>query len=132
MFIHAWVYQRAALRLQSVGLKWEDFTLTDNSCKPHPRNTQFPFNIFSGVQQLEAKLVNELEGDLKSFAKGFTTLESSAYFLGVSLGVSFLVVSFASLHAHPGECSAMCWSTALSRLLLACACACGRAAVVLT
>ena len=22
--------------LQSVGLKWEDFKVTDNSCKPHP------------------------------------------------------------------------------------------------
>ena len=62
------------VRMQSVGLKWEDFTLTDNTCKPHPANKRFSFNIFSGVQQLEATL----EDDLKSFSKGFTTLETSA------------------------------------------------------
>jgi hypothetical protein len=67
-------------RVQSVGLNWDDFTLTDNSCKPHPQRTRFPFNLFNGVQQLEASLVKELESDFKSFGRGFTIIEQGALF----------------------------------------------------
>jgi hypothetical protein len=60
--------------MQAVGLKWEDFTVTDNTCRPHPQKQGF--NLFSGVQQLEASIAKELENDLLSFGKGFTVLES--------------------------------------------------------
>lgn len=66
---------------QEVGLKWEDFTLTDNTCKAHtaPAGRAF-FNPLKGVQQLEASLQKEVEGDLKSFGRGFTVLESGTHF----------------------------------------------------
>ena len=64
--------------MQSVGLKWEDFTLTDNSCGPHPQLAPFPFNLVKQFQQWEAGFVRELEGDFKSFGRGFTILEKGA------------------------------------------------------
>jgi violaxanthin de-epoxidase len=63
-------------KLQTVGLKWSDFKVTDNSCKPHPP----PSNPLIAVERFaedELKLLEgTLEEDLKSFGKGFTVLES--------------------------------------------------------
>lgn len=61
---------------EAVGLKWADFTITDNSCPDHPAKKPFPFNLFQSAQQLEASLVREFEQDLQSFGRGFTVLET--------------------------------------------------------
>lgn len=62
----------------AVGLSWDDFTITDNSCPDHPKKKPFPLNIFQNAQQLEANLVREFEEDLQSFGRGFTVLETGA------------------------------------------------------
>eukprot|EP00892_Ulva_mutabilis_P007563 jgi/Ulvmu1/5179/UM021_0196.1 len=62
---------------ESVGLRWDDFTITDNSCPDHPKRASFPFNLFRGAQQLEASIVREFEEDLQSFGRGFTVLETA-------------------------------------------------------
>ena len=59
-----------------VGLAWDDFTLTDNSCKDHPVQTPFPFSLFQKVQSIEAQFEKEMEKDLISFGRGFTVVES--------------------------------------------------------
>lgn len=61
---------------EAVGLKWDDFTITDNSCPDHPKRVPFPFNLFQSAQQLEASIVREFEEDLQSFGRGFTVLET--------------------------------------------------------
>lgn len=62
-----------------VGLAWDDFTLTDNSCKDHPVQATFPLSLFQKVQRLEASFEKEMEKDLISFGRGFTVVESGAY-----------------------------------------------------
>jgi violaxanthin de-epoxidase len=61
---------------EAVGLKWEDFTLTDNTCPPHPPQVPFPLSVFRKVQTLEAQFEKEMEKDLKSFGRGFTVVQS--------------------------------------------------------
>ncbi|KAK9833291.1 hypothetical protein WJX81_003704 [Elliptochloris bilobata] len=69
---------------QRAGLKWTDFQLTDNSCKPHPPAK----SILDQAGRLEASVLGEarkdalqveyaLENDLTSFGKGFTVLEKN-------------------------------------------------------
>jgi hypothetical protein len=69
-----------------VGLAWEDFTLTDNTCPDHPPQTPFPLSIFRKVQSIEAQFEKEVEKDLLSFGRGFTVVESGV--LQLQLGAS--------------------------------------------
>jgi len=48
-----------------VGLKWDDFTLTDNTCKAAPPK-----------QKLQEVLAGDIESGLKSFSRGFTVIET--------------------------------------------------------
>eukprot|EP00775_Hariotina_reticulata_P013067 gene13067-13194_t len=83
--------------VEKVGLKWSDFTITDNSCKPHPPQKSLIQEIESEAEVLEKGLENRarvleqgiekeagivekgletsLESGLRSFGKGFTVLE---------------------------------------------------------
>lgn len=74
-----------------VGLKWEDFTLTDNSCPAHPPQTPFPLSLFRKLQTVEAQFENEVEKDLKSFGRGFTVVESGV------LSLVFLLLCLISI-----------------------------------
>ncbi|KAF8070966.1 VDE1 [Scenedesmus sp. PABB004] len=68
--------------VEQVGLKWSDFKLTDNTCKPHPPPKSLIETIEGEAVQLErgiakeaAVLEGDVEGGLRSFGKGFTVLE---------------------------------------------------------
>lgn len=86
---------------ERAGVDWSAMTLTDNSCKPHPTEAQLAAagrarlaadvkelgqELEKEAEQVEERVVQEvrkdvgsleyeLEGDLKSFGKGFTVLE---------------------------------------------------------
>lgn len=62
-----------------VGLAWDDFTITDNTCPPHPPQVPFPMSLFQKVQQLETQFEKEFEKDLISFGRGFTVVESGMF-----------------------------------------------------
>ena len=79
---HRGVQATPAGAAQAVGLNWEDFTVTDNTCKPHPSRPGF--NLFRPFEILEETLGKEIEKDLISFGRGFTVLESGAHPCGRS------------------------------------------------
>lgn len=71
-------------KLQKVGLKWSDFKVTDNTCKPHPppllaQIEKFAEDEVKAVEQFAEKEVKaveyELEKDIVSFGRGFTVLQ---------------------------------------------------------
>ena len=68
---------------ESAGMKWEDFTITDNSCPPKPvfkgpfEELEEDLERVEEFASKEVKTLEEaLEPELKSFGKGFTVLES--------------------------------------------------------
>ncbi|WIA11647.1 hypothetical protein OEZ85_011750 [Tetradesmus obliquus] len=68
--------------VEKVGFKWSDFTVTDNSCKPHPPAKSLVQEIEDeagvlekGLEKEAGVLEKDLEQGLTSFGKGFTVLE---------------------------------------------------------
>lgn len=68
---------------ESVGLKWEDLKLTDNSCAAHPAPRGLLAQLEDDVEKAERLAVQEarvleagLEDSLRSFGRGFTVVES--------------------------------------------------------
>eukprot|EP00877_Chromochloris_zofingiensis_P001790 jgi/Chrzof1/11611/Cz06g02070.t1 len=55
---------------ESAGLKWADFKLTDNSCKPHPPKKDL-------VKAVEDEVERDIENSLVSFGRGFTVVENN-------------------------------------------------------
>jgi len=62
-------------KLKTVGLKWEDFKVTDNTCKPHPPAENPLVAVEKFAAQEVQLLENGFEDELRSFGKGFTILE---------------------------------------------------------
>ena len=56
---------------QRLGLKWEDFQITDNSCPPEP-----PLRVVAPAD-LDT-LADDVEAELQSFSRGFTRLKGEA------------------------------------------------------
>lgn len=70
---------------ENAGLKWEDFTLTDNSCPPKPVRKGPLEELELDIAQAERFANQEvtsiekiLEPQLRSFGKGFTVFEDEA------------------------------------------------------
>lgn len=63
---------------QRLGLKWDDFVLTDNTCAPAPRLRVVPprdlDTLADDVVAIEAGAERSLEDSLQSFSRGFTVL----------------------------------------------------------
>lgn len=62
-------------KAEAAGLKWEDFILTDNSCKPRPAKKGLVQEIEQEVEEVEERYAAPA---LKSFGRGFTVLEKEA------------------------------------------------------
>nr|ART29441.1 chloroplast violaxanthin de-epoxidase [Lobosphaera incisa] len=67
-----------------VGLNWDDFTKTDNTCKPHPPPKNLTEVVLKEIGMAEKLLGDEVkyveytvENDLKSFGRGFTVFETN-------------------------------------------------------
>lgn len=67
---------------ERAGLKWSEFKLTDNTCKPHPPAKSLIQELEEGAEAVEQGVVKEaqvieedLEKGLLSFGRGFTVLE---------------------------------------------------------
>lgn len=57
-----------------VGMKWTDFTVTDNSCPGKPRR----WNFFQEIDQDFKQLEKSFEESLESFGRGFTIIGDDA------------------------------------------------------
>lgn len=62
------------MRVQAVGLNWDDWTRTTNECKDHPAGS----GIVKNLEVLEKTVETTLRDDLRSFGRGFTTFEQGA------------------------------------------------------
>lgn len=56
---------------ERAGLDWNKFTVTDNTCGPHPPQASIVQEVEKDVEAVEGAV----ESSLKSFGKGFTILE---------------------------------------------------------
>ncbi|KAL3160389.1 hypothetical protein ABBQ32_010714 [Trebouxia sp. C0010 RCD-2024] len=63
--------------LAKIGQKWEDWKVTDNSCKPHPPATNLLQSAERFAEYEFGGLEKVLETDLKSFGKGFSVFEQN-------------------------------------------------------
>lgn len=59
------------------GLDWDKFKLTDNSCKPAPPQPSLVQEIEEDLQEDVQVVEQALEGNLKSFGRGFTVFEKN-------------------------------------------------------
>jgi violaxanthin de-epoxidase len=60
---------------ERAGLDWSKFTITNNSCPPHPPKAALPEKLRVAAVRRTAQAEYELENDLRSFGRGFTVLE---------------------------------------------------------